>query len=126
MHLFIAFRFSLQPFHKKHHGGGIGDCGSGYQGDVSTTSNICGGERSAMRSGTGGGKSTLMGNLMVDEETSRVSEGSLTSLVDATEQRFASQPGVSGRTRSKTQSSSYEYGRSQEMTVCGCGGANKG
>ncbi|VDK41265.1 unnamed protein product [Taenia asiatica] len=117
-------RFSLQPFHKKHHGGGVGDCGSGYQGDVSTTSNIGGGERSAMRSGTGGGKSTLMGNLMVDEETSRVSEGSLTSLVDATDQRFASQPGVSGRTRSKTQSSPHEYRRSQEMTVCGCGGAN--
>ncbi|EUB64329.1 putative G-protein coupled receptor [Echinococcus granulosus] len=119
-------RFSLQPFHKKHHGGGMGDYGSGYQGDVSTISNIGGGERSVMRSGTGGGKSAPLGTSMVDEETSRVSEDSITSLVDATDQRFASQLGAGGRNRSKTQSSPHEYGCRQEITGCVSGGANDG
>ncbi|VDM30832.1 unnamed protein product [Hydatigera taeniaeformis] len=119
-------RFSLQPFHKKHHGSGMGDCGSGYQGDVSTTSNIGGGDRSVMRSGTSGGKGALLGSLMVDEETSRVSEGSLTSLVDAADRRFVSQQGVSGCIRSKTQPSPQEYGRSRETTICGSEGASNG
>ncbi|VDD80923.1 unnamed protein product [Mesocestoides corti] len=91
-------RFSLQPFHKKHHGSGVGDCTSGYQGDISTLSNAGAGgsarggtgdgDRSTFRSATG--SKGLRGSLVMDEETSRVSEESLNLITDITEQRQSS------------------------------------
>ena len=72
---------------------------------MGTAGNI-GGERDGRRLGDCG-RSTLLESSMVDEEISRVSEGSLTSLVDATEQRNTSQLGMGGRGTSKTAPREY-------------------
>ena len=72
---------------------------------MGTVSNI-GGERDGRRLADCG-RNTLLESSMVDEEISRVSEGSLTSLVDATEQRNTSQLSVGGRGTSKNVSREY-------------------
>ncbi|KAM7537703.1 hypothetical protein Aperf_G00000071292 [Anoplocephala perfoliata] len=112
-------RFSLQPFHKKHNGSGgvTGDSASGYQGDVSTASNIGGGalKRTGASGGGGRGGTLLRSSMADEEEASRFSEGSLTSL----EKDPVSEIGPRSSNRSKNQqstSSHHEYPRHRQET----------
>lgn len=110
---FSHFRFSLQPFHKKHNGSGgvTGESASGYQGDVSTASNIGGG---ALKR-TGGGGTLLRSSMADEDEASRFSEGSLTSLEKDTVSEI--DPRSSSRPKNQQSTSSHnEYSHHRQDT----------
>ncbi|VDO06828.1 unnamed protein product [Rodentolepis nana] len=117
-------RFSLQPFHKKHHGSGVvGECASGYQGDVSAAGNVAGSGSGAntKRSGmsVSGRSGVLLRSSMVDEEeTSRLSEGSLTSLEkEAVSEVCPPNTTTGGRSKNQQAASSHcEYTRRRQET----------
>lgn len=122
MLFFFRFSFSLQPFHKKHHGSCIGECTSSYQGDGGT-SNI-GGERGGRRLGDCE-RSALPESSIADEEASRVSEGSITSLVEAMEQRTTPRLSIAGHGASKTASREFLRPRKDAPTGYGNTAGNK-